>query len=651
MTNSACYEKPMFRRWLWVVVVVALGSVASTAQAGKAPRWVDHIERPAAAMPTGDAGSRTQLRDVYVRFDERWRTSFHREVFVVVGESEIDATRKLTFERDADIHYLDVIRDGKVVTRLRDCVRKPDDTTLDVEVPNLQSGDQIDYAYSVREPAPDRITGTHSLATYLGGTIDRWRLVLIVPASTPLGVKVHGPGAEPTVERTSRETFYRWDIENLEPTVQEPDAAAWYAAGGLVQYTDMQSWAELGAWLAPKFSVPAAPTPGVAARAKTIADKYAKRSMRAVAAARFVQHELGTVPRFVPIQDRSFVDPDVVLETGGGDSYEKARTLVAILRALNIEADVALASQSNRGTVGFWLAGPEAFDTALVRYQVGKQAHWIDPTDDHARGTVPHRLWLERALLLAQPEAHLEDVPMPRGDAPNWDMTYTFTKRDDGGARVDVEYAIRGMHASYARMLADPEEIGAQYLLELQSTDSDATLESPMRVEDDTKNNVLRVVGRYQVPTYWRGGMRQFGTFEIASALGSPELTERKTPMVLGYPLYLRERLRANLPTGVDITSDRKTIDNRFFTLKLQAGRKGAYYDMVWTYRSKVGHVMPEEMPEYLAALAEAQNMTAYFLSIPKGANGDGDGGGIPWRLVIVGLIVIGSLVSRKMRY
>jgi Flp pilus assembly protein TadD len=81
--------------------------------------------------------------------------------------------------------------------------------------------------------------------------------------------------------------------------------------------------------------------------------------------------------------------PAETLKQGYGDCKDKAVLLVALLRAAEIPADVALLNAENREDVPADLPGVGMFDHAIV-YVPGSPALWIDATDDYARaGQLP----------------------------------------------------------------------------------------------------------------------------------------------------------------------------------------------------------------------------------------------------------------------
>jgi len=81
--------------------------------------------------------------------------------------------------------------------------------------------------------------------------------------------------------------------------------------------------------------------------------------------------------------------PEETLKRGYGDCKDKAVLLVALLRAAQIPADVALLNVGEREDVPADLPGIGTFDHAIV-YLPDSPAMWIDATDDYARaGQLP----------------------------------------------------------------------------------------------------------------------------------------------------------------------------------------------------------------------------------------------------------------------
>jgi tetratricopeptide (TPR) repeat protein len=131
--------------------------------------------------------------------------------------------------------------------------------------------------------------------------------------------------------------------------------------------------------------------------------------------------------------------PAEVLKRHYGDCKDKATLLVAMLRAANIPAHLALLSAGEGADVNPTLPGMNRFNHAIVYVPAsgGEAAMWIDATAEfNAVGTLPYDDAERLALIIAPETTGLTATPAARPEDSILTETRTFTLADLGPSRV-----------------------------------------------------------------------------------------------------------------------------------------------------------------------------------------------------------------------
>lgn len=148
--------------------------------------------------------------------------------------------------------------------------------------------------------------------------------------------------------------------------------------------------------------------------------------------------------------------PSETLEHRYGDCKDKATLLVALLRSLDIPANVALLAIGDRMEVPPDQPGLGLFDHAIV-YVPGSPEHWIDATDDHARlGELPQDDRGRLALVIDPRSTGLSRVPWatPADAADIEERVVTLSDNGPAGV-VETSKPNGSVESNYRRLYAD----------------------------------------------------------------------------------------------------------------------------------------------------------------------------------------------------
>jgi len=545
---------------------------AADVQRAAAPAWVEDMALP--GIDTGmlhyaDGGLYTILLDDQVRWEGETRLYYSRIVTKVLSRAGLEDAASLTRSFDPatetlTLTHLDIIRDGRRI-ELRDKVafdvfRRESDLesgmidgtlTAHAQLPDLRVGDIVDLAFL-----------WSSSPLFPGQTFSVWfdpeysdpvglnRVVAYWPADRPLQTSA----IPPSVERTDK---IDGDIHRIErvtrahkPITVEDDLPPEVDPWGTVLLSGSKDWAEVAGSIAEHYRTLSV----LPAAWKDVPDEIRAAGTaegdRAYAALHYVQDHIRYVG--VEVGGGSYFarTPATVVEGGFGDCKDKAVLLVALLRALGIEADVALALLDGGMAIKDGPPSSRVFDHMVVRTVIDGKPVWMDPTLSYQAGMVGS----------AAPPAYGYALPltgkaagqlllMPEDpaaiDREFVVQTFQFT---DGGAQMDVDTLASGRAAD--RLRADwaedaPGDIEERYLSYYEGYYPGIASRSPVKTVDDTALNRFSIHEQYDIPAEALAEKELFTDFVLFLPDFSRLLPEvgrgpRTHPLYLGEP---RERI------------------------------------------------------------------------------------------------------------
>lgn len=476
------------------------------------------------------------------------------------------------------------------------------------------------------------------------------RYRLLQPQGRPLYHRVRGQIDEPRRRRIDGRDEYEWIWRDVPASDPEPATPLWYDPTARFDASDFADWAAVAQWAAPLYRAPSAPA--VKRRAAEIRAGAVGVAAQARAAVHFVQDEIRYLG--ITMGQGSHVPsaPELVLERRFGDCKDKSALLVALLRELGLEADVALVHTTRRAHVADELPSPLAFDHAIVRARIGDRTYWIDATESDQGGDLDHLVPppYRRALVLRADTVGLSDVPPgPTGRIEVQERLRILA--GDAGAHLSVETIYHGAEADRVRgqlresNRADTEK---RYREFYAATYPSITVRVPFDIRDDRQANEFRTLEEYAIQPFWKsepGELRpkaEIGSGELLSFLTVPRDLHRRGPLGLSAPRHFVQEMRVEFPEPFPMAPVHEAIDTpvlrfahdvsvkeRVLTIRSEletradavpAADVAAYHDDLERIDRSLGLVLYDDAPTLL----------------PKGLRD------VNWPLVV---IAIGSLV------
>lgn len=265
-----------------------------------------------------------------------------------------------------------------------------DQRMLRAPLPAIAPGAVVETEIVLKERTPFAGAGKIGRSFFrMGQPVDHFRLTLQAPVSLPLRHRLDLlPTLTPAHTRENGIDQWVFDARSI-PASEEIESSlpSDVPAYPMVTFATGASWNEVAKSYSQIVAARLAE-----ARVGDLVSKLIKGRDTTQARASALVEYLNREIRYTGIEfDQSSIFPHTTAETLGrryGDCKDKALLLVAMLRAANIPADIALLNAGDRLDVPAELPGMGLFDHAIV-YVPGEQL-WIDATDETARlGQLP----------------------------------------------------------------------------------------------------------------------------------------------------------------------------------------------------------------------------------------------------------------------
>lgn len=422
------------------VIGIALSGVSGAALAGSdplyhpAPEWV-----VTAALPTGEAARQAGPA---LLFDLQQRVDGDRMWNYVDVASKLDSPEALsrgstvTFpwmpdKGDLIVHEISAIRDGRVINLLADgqklTVLRREQTleqlqltgilTATMPLAGLQIGDIVRVRMSVtsRDPALNGRVAQVAPLLVQPLRVGVASLRVLWPSAQPPHVKLLASDATPVITRHDGITEYRLPLPLPKQPEQPNDAPLRFRAPPLFELSTFAGWDDVSKVMAPLYRTEGTVAPGspLAKEVALILAASPDARTRVALALRLVQDRVRYLA--LGMNGGNYVPqaPAKTWELRYGDCKAKTLLLLALLRAMDMQAEPVLAHSALGDLVPARLPGTAAFDHIFVHATVGTQDLWLDGTSLGSRlpdlDDIPPFGWV-----LPVREAGAEPVALPK---------------------------------------------------------------------------------------------------------------------------------------------------------------------------------------------------------------------------------------------
>lgn len=621
------------------------------------PKWV-------LAAPKGDSGRVVKASMHYELMDEQDKLDSHgaaaythmvRVIDTVDGlsaASEIRVDFNPSYETLA-FHKIEILRNGaridklerskvKLLRRESNLERQMYDgvVTASLILEDARVGDRIEIAYSIRGVNPV-FEGHYVHTAWLAssrGPVKTARFRLLAPENR---VVLHRTGDDVVVKETLhdglRDTeFLRASVTQLHGDQYTPASTYLDEQIGLSEFSD---WSEVVRWGEGLFAVAqSAPSELVKKTAQSLvikADASDAEKLRLVL--NFVQKEVRYFGTEIGENSHRPSSPDAVIRQRFGDCKDKTLLLVALLKALGVDAVPVLVSTQYRSDVDPQFYSPLQFDHAIARVYVDGRQYWLDGTRTGQTGSLMQRqsVGLGKGLVLSGGVTSLVDLPGTESEERvDVEEIYRVKKLSEAPV-LELRSTYSGEVAEMVReaMASQPRETFKTSLnADFSRFHPNSQEISPLQVEELPERNAVRIVQTFAVPKFWRfpDEKQLTGDYMLWNLIGPMNHTEetaRSQPFQIAYPGIYRHSVVLEFQEDMtkNVSSKQAHEEDAHLYFQVDWDVEPRKYTVSSELRTLKSRVDIAEWPAYTGLLRKisANLGGAFFLSPVSSAQAD----------------------------
>lgn len=631
----------------WLILLSG-AAAALPYRTGPVPAWVLPVAAPAAARSAAGRqdGSETLLSDSQTRIERAGMTVFHHIASKALDTRGVERAAGISMSFDPSyqaltLHFIRVIREGNVSERLvgariRVLQREAEleyriydgRKTVNVVLDDVRVGDTVEYAFSTSGLNP--VFGN----LVAGGTDLQWGVPvarvfarLLVPQGRELALRLHNSKVRGVLSEAGGYRDYRWAQDSVPGLRTEKNAPPGFYPYAWVQWSEFPTWKAVSDWAAPLYQPPAAVGRDLARAIDAIRQASDDPAVRLVAVLQLVQRDIRYLAVATGAGSHAPSAPDVVYKRRFGDCKDKALLMLAMLKALGIDARAALVHTEPASMDEALLPTPHAFNHVMVRAAVAGEARWLDPTRALQQGALAavYQPDYGNALVIDSRTLALEPMVPPNHAVRTTRVMIDARGGPDQAASYQVRTTLRGKDADAmrGRLASDgTANLEADYLDFYARTYPGIAMASPIEVHDTPAENRLALTESYAITQFWapaEDGARRAAyvkAAEIGSRLAAPASLKRVTPLAIAYPDEIEEISDVRLPAGWKFRlEDVEVRDPAFeFTHSERLSADGTRLILTDRYRALADRVAPAAMVAYADNLRRARKEIGYTL-------------------------------------
>lgn len=671
---------------LWAArVFVVLGAVASLAHAAPTPEiaprpeWITVIEPlEGSHAASAEDGQHYWLTDFQVRLAADQYEYYSHTANAVTARAGLEEAAKITFEFDpADetliLHSVRVRR-GDVETEhlgkiTIDVARREADlddgiTTGDLtaflQIPDVRIGDVVITEAtwrSQRNVWPGHFSDSFSLEYSV--PVGRVYRRILVPEGERLHVKTLAGADAPKTRKLGPYTEHVWQADNVPGRRGEDEVPVGLDQWAGVSLSNAAAWSDVVNQMAPLYFADLALPPDLADRVRAKIAEEIDPARRITWAARLVQDEIRYVSDSVGLGGHVPRSPSVTMRNGYGDCKDKTVLLIAILRAMGIEARPALTDTEEGYALPNHAPSIDAFDHVVVEVDAFGGPIIIDATQSLQGGVFPQLAQPDFGYVLplqmdAPATADLRRVVVPTLVEPDYQTKHRFEFPEGAGdVRLTITTERTGRSADSWRDFLDGSslETKAKDWIEYY-----ARLYPGLRADgapvadDDRDKNRVKIVETYVLPASDFAQIDDdFEFYAEGIDVDFPDVpaSDRVQPLALPFPLYSAHIFEiVDAPNGFQGIDDLETKLGPL-TFRIDNSRQGDLITIKYEVISTDRQLPARGVPRYQSEASAFFDWESFSVDFSADAAPGTTPTGSYWLIVgVVGSLFVAALVA-----
>ncbi len=559
------------------VLFLSTGLAEDQPAIGPAPDWVLPIDAPLDAK-ADEAAVRVLLQDQQVLFEGGKTTIYSSTVLRIQTPQGLSAGNlSLPWRPDTDVltvHRLIVRRGAEVIDVLAAgqsfmVMRRETNLesamldgvlTANIQPEGLQVGDVIELATSVTSSDPTmQGHAQHFINLGLPFDVARLRVRILWPKSMALQIKVSPTLPAMQYAESGDRKVAELKLDDVQPVTPPKGAPTRFLISRTIEISDFQSWSEAAALMVPLYEKASALSADGKLQAEIDKIKAAvpDTKARAEAALALVQDRVRYVLFAMGTGNLVPADAETTWSRRFGDCKGKTSLLLALLNALDIEAEPVLVSTVFGEYLSDALPGIALFDHVIVRAHIDGKDYWLDGTRSGDtsldRITIPAFGW---GLPVTSTDSNLvRMIPAPL-EIPSSD---TYIEMDASAglslpAPTKIDFVLRGDEALSAQLSISnlSGDVKAQALKKLWKSRFDFIDVDSTSTRFDPATGEFHFLMEGKAKMDWESGSYEpddAGVGYHADFSRDPG-PQSDAPFAVPYPFYTRTTQVITLPPG-----------------------------------------------------------------------------------------------------
>ncbi|MCB7482525.1 DUF3857 domain-containing protein [Gramella sp. ASW11-100T] len=581
--------------------------------------------------------------------------SYTRAIYKLFNNEAIQDLSSLNFTFDPEyeeliIHYIRILRDGKVLKRLNlndiQVAQREENLesnlldgrlTVINQLKDVRKNDVVDYAYTIKgwNPVHQNNFQSSFYLEFQFPVLER-NYSILVPQNQSLYYKMQNGAPEPKVNQTNQHIIYTWSISNPNVINYEPNTPAWYAPNKYVEITQFKSWNQVARQYSDLFNVN---TSEVASLSNSIPeeiknskteDEYINKAIR------FVQDEVRYLGYEGGLNSHMPSKPSKVINRRYGDCKDKAHLLSQILSLREITSFPVLVHNSSANQFNERLPSGVIFNHCIVQIERGDKKYYVDATLSNQGGDYKNIYFpnYHYGLPLKDSQDDLELLPSPEPSIIS--VTDTFIL-DSIGGRADLEISsiYRGSQADYKRLEfaeSNMDIVKKNYLNFYSSYYPSIKSTSDIQFIDERNKNEIRIIEKYKIDSLWKKSTEnenvifsEFYPMAMSHYFETTKTAEREMPYYLNIHNNMEYNTIVFVPQAWSIEPLEGSFGTDAFEYNYDVKYKNARLDLVHTYKTNKYYLEPHQVNEFIKEQNRAKESLSYFLTYDKAFTGSND--------------------------